>query len=330
MKESLQDFCKRYQIIFHEEPQLLSRHSRAWLIKDTCGKQWVVKAKSPQDSIVELLSNFSMLHPSFHFTQPASDPPEPFWLYPYLDGEILAEGPFEESALIEQVIELTGRLQALFRSLILIPFYQQTLRSKRFDGNFSAEVSRFDLGGIQRMDDRQKSARHREIAQSYQWTEKSLEGCSEILASRASWRMSLLNSFRNRVRNRFSIHLPITGSNLAHTALHPEHILLCPDGNLGVLGWHIEPRPRFYMMYTYLAWSFMHSAQQNAKEFYQKYLELNSSKAFYQEHHLVFAFCLVEQAAKSIENNASEKRNLSDESLQEAEELFKECIERLG
>lgn len=330
VKETLYDFCKRYQVIIYEEPQLLFPHSSAWLIKDASGKQWVVKTKSPQDSIVELLNSFSMLHPPFHFTKPVSDPDDLYFLYPYLDGEALLGGPFEDSSIIGRVIELTGRLQALLRSLILVPFYQQTLRSKEFVGNLNSEVSRFDLGGIQRMDERQKSARHKETAQSYQWTEKSLADCCEILASQVFWPMALLHQFRKRVRNRFSIHLPITGSNLAHTALQPEHILVCPDGNLGVVGWHIEPRPRFYMIYTYLAWSFMHSKQQSTKEFYKRYLDLNSSKAFYEEHHLVFAICLVEQAAKSIEASAAGQSNLPAQRLQEVKELFKECLDRLS
>jgi len=45
-------------------------------------------------------------------------------------------------------------------------------------------------------------------------------------------------------------------------------VLLCPEGVLGIVGWHIEPRPCFYMQYTYLMWSFFHSIKAKPGDFY--------------------------------------------------------------
>ncbi len=290
----------------------------------------MAKEKSPHDPVAELLNNFKMLHPSFNHPQPVSEYNEVYYLYPYIEGMMLADGPFEDPEIIEKVFELAGRLQALFRSLILVPFYQETLRSKEFEGDFNREVSRFGLGRVQQMDDRHKSARHRELAQSYQWTEQKLEYCINQLVTRALWSGTVLSAFRSKIHSSFAIHMPIAGSNLSHTALHPEHLLLCPDNNSAIVGWHIEPRPRFYMMYTCLAWSFVHSERADANQFYQAYLVKNSSKAFYREHHLVFAFCMMEQIVDSLEKHPTSQFNHSPEKELQAAELFTECVKNLS
>lgn len=332
MREMLTEFCLRHELHFHGEPQLLSRRSGAWLIEDRDGNRWVVKAQSPRDETVEVLGNFKMLYPPFRFTDPVcADPNEQYWLYRYLDGAVLADGPFEDPWVIDQVLELAGRLQALLRSLILVPFYRETLRSKETDGPFQGHVSRFDLGRIQTMDDRQKSARHLEIAQSYQWTEQQMERFTQALSGRPLCLKVPLAALRDRLHNRFSIHLPTAGSNLAHTALQPEHLLLLAGEPLGVVGWHIEPRPRFYMMYTYLAWGLLHSGRADAAVFYRDYLHRNSSRAFYEEHHLVFAFCLMEQMVGMVERNrdGSSSSTLAQDREREAAELLCECADNL-
>jgi len=330
LQENLRNFCRRYQVIYNEEPHLLSPRSHTWLIQDVDGKKWVAKEKSPHDPVVELLNNFKMLHPCFDHPQPVSEYNEDYCLYPYIVGMMLADGPFEDPEIIEKVFELAGRLQALFRSLILVPFYQETLRSKGFEGDFNSEVSRFGLGRVQQMDDRHKSARHREIAQSYQWTEQKLEYCINQLVTRALWSGTVLSAFRNKIHNSFAIHMPITGSNLSHTSFHPEHVLFCRDKSTAIVGWHIEPRPRFYMMYTYLAWSFVHSKREDAKEYYRSYLAENSSKAFHREHHLVFAFCLMEQIVDSLAKHPKSQFNHSPEKERQAAELFTECLKNLS
>ena len=330
MQDRVKEFCLRHELHFHGEPQPVSRRAGAWLTEDCDGNRWVVKGRSPQDPTVEVLGNFKMLHPPFRFTDPVcADPNGPYWLYRFLDGTVLADGPFDEPRVIEQVLELIGRLQALLRSLILVPFYRETLRSKETDGAFKGNVSRFDLSRIQAMDDRQKSARHLEIVQSYQWTETQMERLVPLLSRRPLCSQLPLAELRDRLHNRFSIYLPTTGSNLAHTALHPEHLLLLAGQPLGVVGWHIAPRPRFYMHYTYLAWGLLHSSRADAAAFSREYLRQNSSRAFYEEHHLVFAFCLMEQMVNMVGDNRDSAVTLAPEREREAVELLEECAHNL-
>ena len=330
MQESVKEFCLRHELRFHGEPQPLSRRAGTWLIADRDGNRWVVKARSPQDPTVEILGNFKMLHPPFRFTDPVcADQNDSYWLYRWLDGAVLADGPFDEPRVIEQVLESAGRLQALLRSLILVPFYRETLRSKETGGAFKGNVSRFDLSRIQTMDDHQKSARHVEIAQSYQWTEKQMERFEQALQVRPCCSKLPLAELRERLHNRFSIHLPTTGSTLAHTALKPEHLLLLAGEPLGFVGWHIAPRPRFYMPYTYLAWGLLHSTRADAVAFHWDYLRRNSSRAFYEEHHLVFAFCLMEQMVNMAGENRDGAGTLAPEREREAAELLRECAENL-
>ncbi|MGA7878860.1 MAG: hypothetical protein WCA08_24585, partial [Desulfoferrobacter sp.] len=96
MQKNLRNFCRRYQVIYNEEPHLLSPQSCTWLIRDVDGKKWVAKEKSPHDPAVELLNNFKMLHPSFNHPQPVSEYNEDYCLYPYIEGTMLADGPFED------------------------------------------------------------------------------------------------------------------------------------------------------------------------------------------------------------------------------------------
>jgi hypothetical protein len=156
-----------------------------------------------------------------------------------------------------------------------------------------------------------------------------MEILAEALSVRPLCSKVPLAALRERLHNRFSIHLPTTGSNLAHTALHPEHLLLITGQPLGVVGWHIAPRPRFYMMYTYLAWSLLHSRRADATVFYRDYLHRNSSRAFYEEHHLVFAFCLMEQMVRVVEENREGSGTLAPEREREAAELLSECADNL-
>ncbi len=301
MQERLRPFCLQHRIHFDEEPQLLAPSNHTWLIRDIHGKQWVIKSKDPEDATPELLKSFSLLHPPFLYPQPLSEPDDDFLLYPYLEGRLLADDNFENPETIELVLEVIGRVQALMRSLVLVPFYQETMRLKE-DGTNEADdpLQSLSFSRVQNTTEQQRAARHREMAESYRWTEANVESCRDALQAHGLWPDAPFEEYRERVHNLFSLHLPVVGTNLSHIALHPEHLVRCPDGMLGIVGWRIEPRPRFYMMYTYLAWSFFHSARADAREFYRQGLARHSSRAFHTEHHLVFAFCLMEQLARSL------------------------------
>jgi hypothetical protein len=330
MQESLRAFCLQHRIHFDEEPHLLAPSRHAWHIKDILGKHWVVKSKDPEDATPELLKSFSVLHPPFHYPQPASDPEEAFLLYPYIQGSLLADGDLENPEVIEQVMEVIGRVQAAMRSLVMVPFYQETLglKDERKD-TLDSPPERLSFSRIQGTSEQQRAARHREMAESYHWTERKTQSCSDVLQSHGLWSQAPFEEFRERIHKHFSLHLPMAGPNLSHAALHPQHLLSCPDGLFGIIGWRIEPRPRFYMTYTYLAWSFLHSSKPDAGDFYRERLARNSSRAFHMEHHLVFAFCLVEQLAHWCEQKADQAWQPAAQRVGEARELFIECIENI-
>jgi hypothetical protein len=330
MQESLRAFCLQHRIHFEEEPQLLAPSRYAWHIKDILGKRWVVKSKDPEDATPELLKNFSVLHPPFHYPQPASGPEEAFLLYPYIPGRLLADDGFENPEVIEQVMEVIGRVQALMRSLVMVPFYQETLGLKdQGKDTLDSPPERLSFSRIQGTSEQQRAARHREMAESYHWTERKTQGCSDVLQSHGLWSQAPFEEFRERIHKHFALHLPMAGPNLSHTAVHPQHLLSCPDGPFGVLGWHIEPRPRFYMTYTYLAWSFLHSNKSDAMDFYRERLARNSNRAFHTEHHLVFAFCLVEQLAHWCGQKAGMAWEPAPQRIDEARELFIQCVENI-
>lgn len=327
MIEHLRDFCLHHQIHFNEEPQLLHASQHTWLIRDVSGKQWVIKTKTPEDATPELLKNFSVLHPPFSYPQPASEVDDAYVLYPYLQGNLLAEEGFEEPEIITRVMDLIGRVQATMRSLVLVPTYQETMRLKESDP-LENPLQRLSFDRTQNTSEQQRAARHREMAESYRWTEKTIEDCREALRAHGLWREAPLEEYRDRVHNLFALHVPVVGSNLCHTALHPEHLVACPGGQLGVVGWRLEPRPRFYMIYTYLAWSFFHSRKPDAAAFYRDCLIRNSARAFHTEHHLVFALCLLEQLARQCGKEGSEVPPPAGQRIDDAQELFTECVEK--
>jgi hypothetical protein len=328
MQESLRPFCLKHRIHFDEEPQRLASSNHTWLIKDILGKQWIIKSKAPEDATPELLKNFSVLHPPFLYPQPLSEPHDAFLLYPYLEGELLADADFESPETIEKVMELIGRTQALMRSLVLVPQYQETMRLKDGGKNEAADpLQSLSLSRAQNTAEQQRAARHSEMAESYRWTEENVQSWCDVLQDHGLWSDAPFEEYRERVHNHFALHLPVVGTNLSHVCVHPEHLLLCPDGRLGIVGWRIEPRPRFYMIYTYLAWSFYHSRRVDALEFYRERLVRNSSRAFHTEHHLVFALCLMEQLAHQCQQKTGEAWSSAAQRLGEAGRLFLECIE---
>lgn len=327
MNEPVRDFCLRYHVHFNEEPHLLHASRHAWLIRDVLGKQWVVKTRDPEDLTPKLLKSFSVLHPPFNYPQPLSDPDESYVLYPYLQGGLLAEEGFEKPEIIDRVMDLIGRVQATLRSLVLVPFYQETMRLKDRDP-LENPLERMSFDRIQGTSERQRAARHREMADSYHWTEKTIRDGRDALRAHGLWLEAPLAEYQERVHDLFALHIPVVGTNLCHTALQPEHLVLGGDELPGIVGWRIEPRPRFYMSYSYLAWSFFHSSKLDAAEFYRGYLLRNSSRAFHTEHHLVFALCLLEQLVRQYGAEGAEAVPPDAQRIDAAQQLFVECVEK--
>jgi hypothetical protein len=148
--------------------------------------------------------------------------------------------------------------------------------------------------------------------------------------SALDWEGAVLNAFKERTHNTFSIHVPVVGSILCHTALHPEHLILSPKGGLGIVGWHLAPRPRFFMLHTHLAWSFFHSLKDHPVDFYRERLRKKGREAFHKEHHLVFALCLLDRLVHFHEHPALHADALSSRRLHEARALWEHCVTEAG
>jgi hypothetical protein len=84
------------------------------------------------------------------------------------------------------------------------------------------------------------------------------------------------------------------------------------------------------MVYTYLVWCLLHSKRPTSTAYYQGFLAKNSNTSFYEEHHRVFALCLLEQVARSCREQTTDGFRPSEQRLEEAEQLFRECVENLA
>jgi hypothetical protein len=136
--------------------------------------------------------------------------------------------------------------------------------------------------------------------------------------------------FRELLDRHLSIHIPVIGNNLSHTAVHPEHILRCDDGGIGLVGWHIEPRPRFYMNHTYLAWAILRSETPFILAYCRDFLAPERTGDFHKDHQLVFALCLLEQLAEIARLHPNLSAGPFSSGITLAEALFCECVDKLG
>ncbi|MFC1896072.1 hypothetical protein ACFL0Q_05365 [Thermodesulfobacteriota bacterium] len=327
MERKMEEFCRLHGIAFDEDPQVLSNSREARLVADVSGKKWVAKPNPPGDSGAEALKGFQVLSPPFRCPRPHTEPDDPYLLYQFIAGSPLCDDNFESQDTIDRMLELTARVRALMRSLILVSHYEETL-SEGEKGSPSRQEAprRFNLAQNQAMDQRQKLARIKEIERCRDWTETKARMHCEWLQPKGLWPASSLESFHEQIFKTFSLHLPIVGNNLAHTAFHPEHLILCPDGEMAIVGWHVEPRPRFYMRYTYLAWSFFHSELRDPVDAYRDTILRHSSEAFSREHHLVFALCLLERLFACRQYEGSDPLEARPERLDQAAELFSYCV----
>jgi hypothetical protein len=330
------DICRRHKIIPGDGSQPRPLSAKAWLIEDETEDKWVIKFRPAENKASEVLTSFPFLHHPFRYPRLVSGPDDLYLIYPYVQGEPLTESPYEEPQVIARVMEIIGRMQALMQSLALVPFYKDTLNLRETETDPLQQLqSRSGWDRMRSSDSRRKEDRQREIADSYRWTEARAAECSDAIKSRGLWPDAPLDEYRAGLGKSFSLHIPITGSNLAHTELHPEHLLLCPDNEMGIVGWRVESRPRFYMRYTYLSWCFLHSRLDDPTESYRLILNRNSSKAFFKEHHQVFAFCLMEQLEqfeqldRSATGPATESFPLPQSRMHQAQELFSHCVRSL-
>lgn len=327
MVEALREFCIRYHVHFDEEPGLMRNSRNAWLVRDVTGKHWVLKGRSADDTSGELLRSLTYLHGPFITPHPVSEPDDPFVLYPHIEGKPLSQGLFEAPGMAERIDETAGRVQAMMRSLTLVPFYEEMLRIKEPGRDKALPfVDRFSAEKLEMTNAGNKSARRMEIAKSFHWLNGKLPSLCDSIEAEGLWPGVAWDSYREKIKNTFSIHVPMVGSNLAHCAFHPEHVLLCADDRIAVVGWHVEPRPRFYMKYTFWAWSLLHSDQPDPSGFYGELLGKERTGAFRKERCQVLSFCILERFMEALKHRRAEGQRLSDARVALAGELFQECV----
>jgi hypothetical protein len=330
MHETMRAFCKRYGVHCGGDPQVLPHSQKSWLFVDRSGGRWVVKPNQPEDKSAEMLRSFRILHPPFRHPQPLSSPDDPYLLYAYLPGQVLARGPFDDPEVIERVFEAIGRFRAMMRSLNLVPFLEEKLKKSPLAQG--GELSNADgkWNHRQRTDPSKLMPTRLQIAGSFHWARRQAESSCELISSLGWWAQAPLAAFRDHLDRHLSIHIPVVGNNLSHTAMHPEHIVLGEDGGLGVVGWHIEPRPRFYMNHTYLAWALLRSETPFILAHCRDTLSRERTRDFYKDHQLVFALCLIEQLSELVRPTSLHEVSRFHAGIALAEALFCECVEILA
>lgn len=330
MQETLRAFCESCGIPWDADFLALPHSRKSWLVLASSGDRWVVKPNRPLDKSVDMLRCFSMLHPPFRHPKPLSSPEDPCLLYAYLPGQVLADGAFDSPEVIERVFEAIDRFRAMMRSLHLVPFLEDKLKK-----SLPAEVGGTSGSALKR-DDRHRSDGSKpmptrlQIAGSLHWARALAENACDLVVSLGWWSKAPLTAFRDLLDRYLSIHIPVVGNNLSHTAMHPEHILLGGDAELGVVGWHIEPRPRFYMPLTYLAWSLLRSERPVLLAFCRDALAPRRTRDFFKDYQLVFALCLIEQLAELARGVSPHDVSRFQTGIGRAEALFHECVGNLS
>ncbi|MBW1987783.1 MAG: hypothetical protein JRI50_11310, partial [Deltaproteobacteria bacterium] len=242
---------------------------QTWRCDDLNGQAVVLKTGPQVAAAGQFLEKLAHLYAAFEYPRLISWQPGRFLLYPYISGPLLAQNDFEGPDRQAAIMELAGQLTALFQSLRLAPMFQ-ALKTRRFEEELVGESghqtpARLHLGL------NCHPARRGEIAQSYHWgLDLAKTRSAQLIA--AGGPPTLLAAFQNKLEQTTSIHLTPSGTNLAHTAFTPEHIIQCPEGRFGIVGWQVAPRPYNYMRLKYLAWSLIHTAAPEIFSRYQAYL----------------------------------------------------------
>ena len=330
MEEFLKDIADRYHIFASGPMKRLGFSSHSWRFQDVSGKQWVLKTRAADSRTFAILQSLSLLFPPFRHPEPVSQLGDPYLLYPYMEGTPLEEKLFETPEVVDQVLETIDRLPALMRSLVLVPQFEQTLRLRNAD--FSRSRSGEAAPATAPANAGEPFRNHhqgQDIDQSFQWTKDRVNVCCDLMKTSGIWPRTLLDTFQAYAQSMQSIHYAIAGNNLSHTALVPEHLVLDTNTTLCILGWRMAPRPRFFMMYSYLAWSALHSNKPDPFNDYRARLSENNSRPFYDQHLFVAAFCLLDQIKRCSQGSSPTASQACDEKLRPAGDLFRDCVEGL-
>ncbi|MDD3579532.1 MAG: hypothetical protein PHW74_00770 [Desulfobacca sp.] len=243
---------------------------QTWHCQDAQGAALVLKT-GPAAALASgpFLEKLAHLYTAFDYPRLLAWQPGRFLLYPYISGQLLAQEDFEAPEHQAAVLELAGQLTALFQSLRLAPMFQ-TLKTRPLEKALAAEKASQTSAGLSLGLDSPPSRRG-EIAQSYHWAVELVRNRSAQLSA-AGVPPTLFAAFQDKLEQTTSIHLTPSGTNLAHTVFTPEHLIRCPEGRFGIVGWQVAPRPYNYMRLKYLAWSLIHSQAPEILSRYRAYL----------------------------------------------------------
>lgn len=289
---------------------------QARLAQNRAGELLVIKTGPGASAyLIGMLKKFQALFPPFQYPGQVAAQADFYLVYPFIPGQLLSEGDYESEACLAAVFELSGRLTALFRSLRLAPMFQGWQ-------NHGAGGSHSQGGAVQRLAALHSSQdcqvdglalRRQEASQSYAWAQEVIcRGKNQWPAGDAAPALPWA-ALAERVETVTSIHLPPTGSNLAHTGFTPEHLLLTPAGQWGVVGWRLAPRPYNYMRYCYLAWCLVHTKEAGMAARYRHFLEKLPSMDASPAHLLTFALCLIDawvKAGPDLDRRAEKLRTI--------------------
>lgn len=260
-----QDLCQE----LHLTP-VAALGEQTWHCQDGKGTALILKTGPPAAlASGRFLEKLAHLYAAFQYPRLVAWQPGRFLLYPYIGGQKLAQEDFEAPEQQAAVMELAGQLIALFQSLRLAPMFQ-TLKTRHLEKALAEENAPQTSGSLSLGLDTRPSRRS-EIAQSYHWAVELVRNRSAQLIA-AGVPQTLFAAFQEKLEQTTSIHLTPSGTNLAHTAFTPEHLIQCPEGHFGIVGWQVAPRPYNYMRLKYLAWGLVHSPAPDILPRYQAYL----------------------------------------------------------
>ncbi len=270
---------------------------QAWLAQTPSGTTLVIKSGSGASvQLYDFLIKFKTLFPPFDYPRVISGEPGFYLVYDFIPGTPLSEGDFESEAAQAAAFELSGRVNALFRSLRLAPMFQglhhHATSSQDTQGVTAQRLAALGSGLDCQVDG---LALHRwEASQSYAWAQGILPYCLSRWPGEDAGLTARWPDLGHRVETVTSIHLVAPGSHLAHTCFTPEHLLCTGNDRWGVVGWQVAPRPYNYMRYKYLAWCLVHTVQGDIEKRYRFFLDAMPAIQSCAANSLTFVLSLLE------------------------------------
>ncbi len=328
--EGIREICERYGL---EIKGQLSNKNCCWKARDRDGNHFVLKRVDTSQDPHTILRALRALYTPFKYPIAVTNLGDPYLVYPWIEGKRLDQTDYKrQKEFFEVILELAGRIQALLRSLHLVPFFEKGRmpcgEQREGESTESFLATKINFGCSPMLDQEIKKARRYEVAASYRWVNEGLEEWADTIVESGIWQKSSIDEFRELLDASPAIHLPITGNNLAHGKFTPDHIILCPDNSLGVVSWRIDPRPRRYMQLSFLAWALFHDSETGIYEKFSNLFPQFFAKSFYMENLLVLNICILEQGYYFSRNGIRDDK-LVDEKVTSANRILSEGLAKV-